>query len=347
MLFFFSVRRLKNYNYTLDSIKFFCAVAVIVIHLTSFLHLQGKATLFNYYIYRYFLEIAVPFFFATSGYFLASRNQEYLKVYAKKILNLFITLSIFYIFVDFLSIFFERIVFGYLFWDRIKGIFNNFTASNLINGTFGKFHLWFLMALFISVILIYLMRFFVLNEKTMLLISAILYFISMSGFIDFSSIVKWGGFPKGLFFVSLGVYVYSIRNAKIKYPLLSSILCLIGFEVYNILSASNLSIILLSMSIFFLMMYAANFKGRKTVFSSLGKHSLAIYLMHVFIYETFYKILKYLNVNIDIFRENVFYLIILSVICIIGSVFVYKIVTKILMPIEKSTNYLLNINVSK
>jgi fucose 4-O-acetylase-like acetyltransferase len=89
---------MKTYYYRLDAIKFFCIIAVVLIHVTGFLPSNGLATMSNYYVYRYLLDIAVPFFFAASGFFISSKTgTEYIGKYAKKIFIMYIAFSSFYI----------------------------------------------------------------------------------------------------------------------------------------------------------------------------------------------------------------------------------------------------------
>jgi peptidoglycan/LPS O-acetylase OafA/YrhL len=78
---------MKTYYYRLDAMKFFCIIAVVLIHVTGFLPSNGLATMSNYYIYRYLLDIAVPFFFAASGFFISSKSgTEYSENMLKKTL---------------------------------------------------------------------------------------------------------------------------------------------------------------------------------------------------------------------------------------------------------------------
>jgi peptidoglycan/LPS O-acetylase OafA/YrhL len=63
----------KNYYYSIDFLKFFCAIAVILIHVSAQIAGNDLATFWNYYIYRYFLDIGIPFFFIASGFFLVEK----------------------------------------------------------------------------------------------------------------------------------------------------------------------------------------------------------------------------------------------------------------------------------
>lgn len=71
-----------------------CAIMVVVIHIPPFGSIERFDTI-NYYLQQYVSRVAVPFFFITSGFFLAKKNSLDnfdIKIsikYIKKILILF------------------------------------------------------------------------------------------------------------------------------------------------------------------------------------------------------------------------------------------------------------------
>lgn len=98
----------KNYktnqvNYhNLDVLKYLCACFIIILHLRPFLNFSNELDLaFNNIITR----ICVPIFFVITGYFVAKKeNPNYIKDYIKKMIPLYLTWSILYIPVLFVTI---------------------------------------------------------------------------------------------------------------------------------------------------------------------------------------------------------------------------------------------------
>ena len=318
---------MKQINYTIDTIKFFCAIAVIFIHITAFIYHDGMAEVLNYYSYRYLLDIAVPFFLITSGLFIAKKSTYELIKYIKNIFKIFIIFSLFYISIDIIIIFIERIAFKSLFWSNVITVFDRLTFSNFIKGTSGQFHLWYLMALVIAVLILFFMKKLKLTNNWILFISIGIYIIANTGLIDLTSIVLWGGFPKALLYVSLGYFIADLNLSIIKWPFLKFILFASLFSIYSILSRSGLSQFLLVLTVSFLLIFAIKHPGKPNILAKWGrKYSLSIYIMHVFIYTSFYRIIGYLEIT-D-FKDATLNVFLLGFLCIIGSILVY-------IPIEK------------
>nr|WP_170169185.1 acyltransferase family protein [Mesobacillus subterraneus] len=128
-----------DYNYTIDAMKFISVVAVVMIHVTVFLPHRNLATISNYYIYRHALDIAVPFFFAVSGYLISGKgNMGYISKYAKKIFTMYVVFSILYIFIRFLFIGTDRMFLDKAFWVSARILVESLTVTNLLNGTIGS-----------------------------------------------------------------------------------------------------------------------------------------------------------------------------------------------------------------
>lgn len=330
-----------DYNYKIDSVKFLGAIAVVLIHLTAFIYYEGNANLLNYYSYRYFLDIAVPFYFVCSGYLLSKKITSYMKSYAKKILSLYISFSIFYISVQVLYIIVDRLIENKPFWVSLSNLFKSFRIENLVKGNFAEFHLWFLAALFISVLILMILVHFNINPKIIFLIGFIFYTFSMTGVFDLNSILSNGGFPKGFFYLSMGYYLGQV-NFKVKHAFKLFIIFLISYAVYNIIGAAHLNQYLLATATFFLMIYCIQNPGEPTLLSNLGKHSLSIYVLHVLIYETFYKILDYLGVVG--FNNNPINILILTLICIFASIALFKPINNIFIkPVNKLIDLIINL----
>lgn len=87
-------------NFSLSSIKVIAAISVVLIHTSYLIFADGVANLSNYYWYRPFLNFAVPFFFAASGYLLSLKEVEYFRKYTRNILRMFIVYTSLYYLYD-------------------------------------------------------------------------------------------------------------------------------------------------------------------------------------------------------------------------------------------------------
>ena len=66
-------RKKESYN-SIDIMRVICAIMVVVIHIPPFGSIERFDTI-NYYLQQYVSRVAVPFFFITSGFFLAKKNS--------------------------------------------------------------------------------------------------------------------------------------------------------------------------------------------------------------------------------------------------------------------------------
>lgn len=87
----------KLYYENLDTLKYICALLIIVLHLRPFINFSNELDLaFNNIITR----ICVPIFFVITGYFVAkkeTKNSNYINDYIKKIIPLYLVWSAIYI----------------------------------------------------------------------------------------------------------------------------------------------------------------------------------------------------------------------------------------------------------
>ncbi len=129
-------------NYAaLDYLKFFCAILVVVIHINPF-NIFGSAI--GFYTVNTLPRIAVPVFFMISGYFLFSKldNREKIKQYSIKVIRLYAVYTLIYLplIKAELSSRSDQLVFL-----RKLLLFRSFV------------HLWYLLTLFFSVLIISLL----------------------------------------------------------------------------------------------------------------------------------------------------------------------------------------------
>ncbi|HAQ06867.1 MAG TPA: hypothetical protein DCR24_04830 [Bacillus bacterium] len=322
-----------KYNHTIDKLKFFAAIAVVLIHTTGSIQQFGLATVANYHVYRPLLDIAVPFFFAASGYFLSAKNANYLPGYVKKILSIYISFTLFYLVYKFIIIITDRLMIDAPFWNGIQKALQSMTIKGLMNGSLGSFHLWFLAALIISTLLLFICMRFSLRPSSIFLLAAVLYFSNLVGILTFNDVFIYGGFAKGFFYLSMGYYLGHKENTQIKNPMIgfiSSILIFTLLSYYN----SALSIVFLMAATFYLVVAAIQKPGEQSFFSRLGAYSLNIYILHIFVYQSINKIYIYSGIT-EYYKIPTYYLIV-TLFSIIIPIILYRPVDKLLaVPVSK------------
>ncbi len=160
---------MKQRNNSIDLFRYVCALMVVAIHTHPFCELGTNA---DFFFSTLLPRIAVPFFFAASGYFyikkLESGKEHCFSQYLKRIVITYILWSVIYFIFTFCKG-------GYsaLKWFAVSSVYNFF-----IKGSY--YHFWFFPALIISMCLTTV--FYKLNLKKLLLpVSLLLYVIGCIG----------------------------------------------------------------------------------------------------------------------------------------------------------------------
>jgi surface polysaccharide O-acyltransferase-like enzyme len=283
-------------NYAIDFIKFFAILAVVIIHTFPSDHQLG------FFIIDNFSRFAVPFFFAASGYLFGlkvinnPKSSVYFKGYLIKILKIYVSWLMFYIFYDVLRIFMgdgnDK--------HELSKYFEGLTALNLIyygQGTSG-YQLWFVISLAWSIAVLYL--FFRLKKITLLLILGLclniigLFGQSYSIFFEIPVITRDAIFI-GLFYTTVGFwFAFALPfqqsrklNKKTYFYLFcffSAIQAYEGYWLERVLSAKHgeyfLSTIFLTV---FLFLFTFNNQqlGKGLLITKIGGNALGIYAIHV------------------------------------------------------------------
>lgn len=235
---------MKQYK-TIDLFKFICAILIIVLHASPFAS-YSKALTFGFR--NIVTVIAVPFFFAASGFLTfsklntmtdeTSRNQ-YVWKYAKRIIQMYLIWSIVY--------------FGFVVYKWIRNGFSAMSVVLYIRNFFfeGSYStIWFLPAVLAATVFVYLLskRF---SHKTILCIAVPFYIFGLLGSSYFGIAEKIpllnavlevyytclksvkNGLLFGFVFVSLGAYIAE-RQDRLKITPLN---CLAGLSASMILLA--------------------------------------------------------------------------------------------------------------
>lgn len=166
----------KEYYGGIDVIKFFCALAVVVIHTEPFADICG---ILNSVTVNSVCRVAVPFFFMSSGFLLFGNPEARsplsppVKKYVKRILFMYLMWSAVYFPFTVLEMSFSGGA------DKALGIFLGYIKNMIFSAGYG--FLWYLPATAVAVLL---MSFFLskkVNTAGITALASVLYFIGLLG----------------------------------------------------------------------------------------------------------------------------------------------------------------------
>lgn len=235
---------MKQYK-TIDLFKFICAILIIVLHTSPFASYSKILT----FVFRNIVTvIAVPFFFATSGFLTFSKlntladeseRKKYFFKYVKRILQMYLIWSAVY----FVFVVYKWIRDGFSYMSVVIYIRNFF-----FEGSYST--IWFLPALLTATVLVYLLS-IKFQTKNILVMAAPFYLFGLLGSSYFGIAEKIpllndifgvyytclksvkNGLLFGFIFVALGAYIAE-RQDNIK---ITPMNCLAGFSASMILLA--------------------------------------------------------------------------------------------------------------
>ena len=251
-------------NYSIDYFKYFCALLIIVIHEHPFV---GISVSFNELFTGTVTRIAVPFFFLVSGYFYSKKLYAGKKPFKPYVLKLW-TAYTFWSAVYAVRLIIIESQKGSLDAEFFKGLLLKYLFFGVSE------HLWFCIALFISVCIITLLHKIKLSGA-IIYISAVIYIIACLGVTYRTSIgvnlpvlgsiftskyffqIIFRLFMFGLCFVFLGDFLAKSEgkfkdNGKINACLIISLILYIAEKTFNIIREDNL---LINVTLFPLVMF--------------------------------------------------------------------------------------------
>lgn len=270
-------------NLKLDYFKIILSLLVITVHSQP---LFDEGSLTGWLISNGIARIAVPCFFIISGYYIHRKLEDikHLKRYLLHLLVVYITWSLIYFPVYYSSI----------------------EPRSLITfALMGYYHLWFLPALILAIILLALGRKFLKEDKLILYSGIILFLI---GYLMENSNFPYRTFCNGLFFgyplVSLGYFIYrknitfKIKN-QLLYPILvisTLFLLLESFLGYKEEVYHNLFI-----SFYFispaLVIWALNSNIKSKANTYVSQLAAGIYYIHIFVLTLIIPLTETFNIN--------------------------------------------------
>lgn len=270
-------------NNRIDNIRMIMTLFVVLIHTTAF-KFENNPRFINYFFYRYIFDLAVPFFFATTGYYIAKNNSAASSDRIVSTAKIFIKASIFYICWDLLRYIIYNGKYGFTKYFNFR--MNRINFYEIFIGQFGSYHLWYYSALIISLTFIFL---FCKDEniKALLPVSLISYIFLQSLPVNIAYKPLLSGKAQSLFYISLGVQStlsekgqnYKIKEQNYKIIILvKSIMSALLYTLARHYNYESVAFFLISVSTYNLIKYATLENNDKLIISSSSQLSNNIYL---------------------------------------------------------------------
>lgn len=214
-----------------DYCKFIFCFLVIYIHIPALKNINQDL---SFWIKEVLARIAVPFFFTSTGFFLGDeiKNKKRVFLYLEKISIMYIVYSVMYL-PQQIYFFIES---NYNLYHIILKLLRDFLFVGVYN------HLWYFLAVIISVYLLYKLINILKMKKEYILVFAItLYLMGVIGFIlkvEIKEIFMFSYYynvfnttRNGLFFGFLFILIgYLIRTSNLKTkPFMYFVICLVAF----------------------------------------------------------------------------------------------------------------------
>ena len=178
---------------SLDVLKLVLALLVVALHIFPVSKMTGISGLISYEIASGITRIAVPTFFIVSGYLLRNKleDKNYLKKYCKRILLLYVVWQLIYL---------PDLLYHYhINWFSTKAL-----IYKLI---YGYWHLWYLLASVVGVVLLYFTRNWKVATKL-----ALVFGLFVVGYL-FQVTYKLNVFKEFSFFANIYESIGTSRNA--------------------------------------------------------------------------------------------------------------------------------------
>lgn len=341
-------------NYAIDYIKFFAIISIVSIHTSPFsgANLFGiEGALIDDFIINVLARFGVPFFFVASGYLFAkkmtstSSSSHYFKKYITKLIKLFVSWYLFFVMFGLVI----NVGFAILEKSSLKTVivdyFSGFLSFKVIlygDGGYGSHHLWYLVALIWSILIIFF--FFKWDKIRILLITALVLNIvgllgqTYIGIYDLG-IQTRDTFFFGLFYTTLGFYLAKHeqtilnKSKKLSSKLLLSLFIFFSLmqmaerylaEVYwgeLVVNTDYYLFTIFSTVCLFLFVMKNNDLGKGSRLSKIGSNAVGIYVTHT-IFISFI-LLSFRAINIDITANVIFHFIFTPLILIVSYYYYY------------------------
>ncbi len=300
--------KIQKRNYSIDTIKFFCIVAVIVMHVRPF-----NGTKLDLII-NPAMRFAVPVFFICSGYFFYNKySKEYTIKYVVNLIKVFITWIIIYILYDILNIIVSNWANSTQITTEITNYFQGFKIRDLYYSLgIIRYHLWYLSTIIIVIPVLHIILCKnILNKAIFLGFILNIIGIMMCLFISGDSwFITRDAIFYGFFYCCLGAIINKYEDEflkKIKKLTKFQCIAIIAFFTITTILERHIYIKLfkgvgdyfistISLSIFIFLVCLKNPNILKNSFiNKIGQNTLGIYVSHILIMDIITSIEKLLN----------------------------------------------------
>jgi surface polysaccharide O-acyltransferase-like enzyme len=300
--------------YSLDFVKFFAILAVVIIHAPPF---SGNLGIVLNTLSRF----AVPFFFATSGYFFTikfthnnNHNNHFIKTVVKLIKIYFCWLAIYFAY-DASIIILTNYIDGASFTHGFNILLGKVTILSLFYyaGASSGYQLWFLPALIWSTVALFVSLKIKIIEflfvVSLLLNLVGLFGESYSGLFNLSIETRDAIFF-GLFYTVLGGMIakyykpYISKQSKIYlyffifFLILQVIERYILIQIYAEISGANYFVSTIFLTLFLMVFLINNpLLGKKSFLTTIGSNSLGIFVIHLLIISLSMTLMTVFNID--------------------------------------------------
>ena len=256
-------------------------------------------------MYGPFVQMAVPFFFITTGFFLVKKmgipftgenNEIIIKQYLLKIIKMYLIWT---------AIYFPMAVYHFISTDRkpIIAVLLYIRGFILIGEQYNSWQLWYLLSTIYALLFILLLMKHKMTIKSIMCVGVGLFIISITitnlteyqgtlpAFIlIIKKLLKWsigeGRMLTGAFYIPIGIYF----SKEELHWLVSWILMIGGYVANAIIYSSGISIFLTAVSAigFFEIIIRINLPDSE-LYRTVRKMSTAIYFIHMYVWSIYYK----------------------------------------------------------
>lgn len=288
-----------NYN-SIDLVKFIMAFAVIAIHTHPLEFCQNEIILS---IYTNIIEMAVPFFFLASGFFLEKKSKEPWDsgvIYSQliKVLKMYLLWMAIYTPLS--------IHHGFSQHETIKDWCLKFMQGLFFVGEqYNSWHLWYLLSTIYALLLIMALMKRGISRKGLLLVSISFAFLSI-GIDTFVTVAQGiehlplplklaqgilnrsivsGRIFSGMVFIPLGMYLARNKLNMAANIVLFSVSFVMRCVINNVAVDA---LLLIGVSIGFWGIIENYALGQSPIYSRLRKASTVIYLVHMYVWTFYY-----------------------------------------------------------
>lgn len=317
--------REKTYYNRLDSLKSVAAVMVVLIHTSTFLPYTDNANWWNYYWYRGALDLAVPIFFLASGFLLGGKKAASILRSAGKIFALYLAASLFYIALGLLFVGLDCMILDESPNQELSAFFGHWSVLEFVQGVLAQGHLWFLMSLCLSMLVIAGLTALRTSPAVTLGLATLAYGTQLTVIHEIGGFETNGGPLKGLFYTALGMALWKYASAARTWHLLAGLL---GTAAYTALMLTTpqevLSQLVLAVSVAFLGTWSTAPNRPRTKLASLATYSLTVYILHMALINIINRTIRYSGFDIDVARSLPGYPFIICAVVVIACIALHK-----------------------